>query len=75
MTAGDMTDDAPECRRCRRPVQLSVDQFDVFEHMHDVCFHDEFEHDPYDVDEECAAGGCPSRAVHPRPDRRPAKGR
>jgi hypothetical protein len=33
----------------------------VFEQMHYVCFHYEFEHDPTDVDEECGAGGCPSR--------------
>jgi len=28
--------------------------------MHYVCFHYEFEHDPFDPDEECKAGGCPS---------------
>lgn len=28
--------------------------------MHYVCFHFEFEHDPYDPDEECNAGGCPA---------------
>jgi hypothetical protein len=39
--------------------------------MHYVCFHYEFEHDPVDPDEECPAGGCPSKAVHPRPMRRP----
>jgi hypothetical protein len=43
----------------------------VFEQMHYVCFHYEFEHDPYDPDEECAAGGCPSAAIRPRPERRP----
>jgi hypothetical protein len=40
--------------------------------MHYVCFHYEFEHDPADPDEECYAGGCPSSAVHPRPERRPS---
>jgi hypothetical protein len=39
--------------------------------MHYVCFHYEFEHDPVDPDEECGAGGCPSAAVGPRPERRP----
>jgi hypothetical protein len=39
--------------------------------MHYVCFHYEFEHEPVDPDEECGAGGCPSAAVNPRPDRRP----
>lgn len=59
------------CHRCHRPVEVSRDQFDVFEHMHYVCFHYEYEHDPADPDEECTAGGCPSAAVNPRPDRRP----
>lgn len=59
------------CRRCDRPMEVSRDQFDVFEHMRYVCFHYEFEHDPTDPDEECIAGGCPSAAVNPRPDRRP----
>lgn len=39
--------------------------------MHYVCFHYEFEHDRADLDEECGAGGCPSAAVSPRPERRP----
>lgn len=55
----DMTDDLL-CRRCRRPVRVSADRFGVFEQMHYVCFHYEFEHDPFDPDEECDAGGCPS---------------
>ena len=59
------------CRRCGRPVVVEADQYDVFEQMHYVCFHYEFEHDPVDPDEECGAGGCPSKAVHPRPERRP----
>jgi hypothetical protein len=53
------------CRRCGRPVEASRDQFEVFEQMHYVCFHYEFEHDPRDPDEECSAGGCPSAAVTP----------
>jgi hypothetical protein len=28
--------------------------------MHYVCFHYEFEHDAFDPDEECTAGGRPS---------------
>jgi hypothetical protein len=59
------------CRRCRRPVEISRDQYDVFEQMHYACFHYEFEHDPTDPDEECGAGGCPSAAINPRLDRRP----
>jgi hypothetical protein len=59
------------CRRSSRPVGISRDQYDVFERMHYVCFHYEFEHDPADPDEECSAGGCPSAAVNTRPDHRP----
>lgn len=59
------------CARCKRPVRISADQYDVFEQMHYVCFHYEFEHDPIDPDEECTAGGCPSRTVNARPMRRP----
>jgi len=50
---------------------MSAQQYDVFEQMHYVCFHYEFEHDPIDPDEECSAGACPSRTVNPRPMRRP----
>ncbi len=42
--------DAPLCRRCNRPVQVSRIQFEVFEQMHYVCFHYEFEHGDVDVD-------------------------
>lgn len=31
--------------------------------MHYVCFHYEFEHRDFDVDEVCTAGGCPSSTV------------
>jgi hypothetical protein len=62
------------CHRCNRPVEVSRDQFDVFEHMHYVCFHYKYEHDPADPDEKCTAGGCPSAAINPRPDRRPGAG-
>jgi hypothetical protein len=65
---------SPVCRRCGRPVVVERQMFEVFENMHYVCFHYEFEHDPYDPDEECSAGGCPSAMLHPRPDRRPTAG-
>ncbi len=64
--------EAPCCRRCRRPVEVSRAQYEVFEQMHYVCYHYEFEHDSADPDEECSAGGCPSESVYPRPDRRPS---
>ena len=57
-----MSQDASQltCVRCRRPVRVSAEHYDVFERMHYVCFHYEFEHDPFDPDDECDAGGCPS---------------
>jgi hypothetical protein len=51
------------CLRCGRPVTVEAGRFEVFERMHYVCFHYEFEHDPFDPDEECSAGGCPSAAI------------
>lgn len=53
--------DFPDCRRCGRPVATS--DVDLFEGMHYICFHYEFEHNGVDVDEECSAGGCPARRV------------
>jgi hypothetical protein len=44
---------------------MFADQFDVFEQMHYVCFHYEFEHGEIDPDRECAAGGCPAAPVSP----------
>jgi len=40
---------------------VATPDFEVFERMHYVCFHYEFEHGDTDVDAECGAGGCPSR--------------
>jgi hypothetical protein len=40
-------------------VVVSREQYDVFERMHYVCFHMEFEHDPHDPDEDCGVPGCP----------------
>lgn len=37
--------------------------------MHYVCFHYEFEHGEFDVDEECTAGGCPSASLAKGRDR------
>jgi len=51
------------CQRCGRAVRVSADQFEVFERMHYVCFHYEFEHGETDVDQECGAGGCPSASL------------
>ena len=61
-----MTDD-PVCRRCGRPVRVSRDRYEVFEGMHYVCFHYEFEHDlnGADPDESCGDPDCPSAAINP----------
>ena len=42
---------------------MSAQQYEVFERMHYVCFHYEFEHLDRDVDEDCGAGGCPSTSL------------
>ena len=55
----------PVCRRCGASVVVSASQFDVFEQMHYLCFHFEFEHGAYDPDEECTVGGCPSASIGP----------
>jgi len=46
------------CARCGRPFRVSREHDETSERMHYVCFHYEFEHDPFDPDEECSAGGC-----------------
>ncbi len=60
-----LTSPALVCRHCGRLVGISADQFEVFERMHYSCFHYMFEHDPFDPDEECTAGGCPSASIAP----------
>lgn len=50
------------CRRCDRKVESEL-YSTVFERMHYACFHYEFEHGDIDVDEDCEAGGCPSRSA------------
>lgn len=57
------TADAPlKCVRCGRPVERSREFYEVFERMHWVCFHYEFEHGPYDPDCACRDPSCPARA-------------
>jgi hypothetical protein len=64
-----MTDvsDTPICQRCHRPVIQSRDQYDVFEQMHRVCFHYEFEHGDVDPDRACEDPSCPSRMIDKDP--------
>ena len=50
----------PTCVRCGQEVRVNRDSYEIFERMHYLCFHYEFEHAGFDPDEECDAGGCPS---------------
>ncbi len=47
------------CKRCGKPVEVFAADYDLFEQMHWLCFHLEFEHEG-DPDEagEAAAGRC-----------------
>jgi hypothetical protein len=59
-----MTDDAPLCVRCGRPVLVNREWYDVFERMHFLCFHMEFEHGDHDPDQGCDVPGCPVAETH-----------
>ena len=53
-----MTDAAPLCVRCGRPIEVNRALYaDVFERMHWLCFHLEFEH-PGDPDAPCTDAAC-----------------
>lgn len=53
-----MTDAPPRCVRCGRPVEVNRDlSADLFERMHWLCFHLEFEH-PGDPDAPCEDPAC-----------------
>ncbi len=57
-------DPPPNCVRCGEPVVVNRDQYDVFERMHWVCFHFEFEHmskdhKTADPDSACIDASCP----------------
>ncbi len=54
-----MTDDIRNCRRCQRPVVVHSEDYSLFESMHWLCFHLEFEHDDFDPDEACTDPSCP----------------
>lgn len=56
------------CRRCGLPVEAGAAHYEVFEKMHYVCFHYEFEHRG-DPDVECQAGGCPASGADLPPAR------
>jgi hypothetical protein len=46
------------CKRCKQPVLANADSYDVFEQMHWLCFHLEFEHEG-DPDKACSDPSCP----------------
>ena len=47
------------CIRCGQSVKKFKDEYEVFENMHWICFHFEFEHGEYDLDEPCEDPSCP----------------
>ena len=59
-----LTAPAQVCRACGTP-SASQDFSTVFERMHYVCFHFEFEHRERDRDEPCGLNGCPAGDTAP----------
>jgi hypothetical protein len=60
----EQSTDYPQCRRCGWPVRINRDRYELFEKMHWICFHFEFEHTPeFDPDEPCADPSCPWRRI------------
>ncbi|MDQ3813293.1 MAG: hypothetical protein M3347_05015 [Armatimonadota bacterium] len=53
-----MNQEPPLCIRCHKPVIVHQDDYQLFERMHWLCFHLEFEHDG-DPDEPCGDPSCP----------------
>ena len=55
-----MTTDTSQCKRCHRPIELNAAlSADVFEGMHWLCFHLEYEHST-DPDTACEdVSSCP----------------
>lgn len=48
----------PICVRCQKPVEANAELYEVFERMHWLCFHLEFEHEG-DADRPCSDPSCP----------------
>ena len=46
------------CVRCGKPVTVNADHYELFEKMHWLCFHLEWEHHA-DPDEACSDTACP----------------
>jgi len=50
--------DSKICISCNKPVEENADSYEVFEKMHWLCFHLEFEHSG-DPDRACDDVSCP----------------
>ena len=46
------------CKRCGQPVTANAEHYEVFEQMHWLCFHLEYEHEG-DPDKACRDPSCP----------------
>lgn len=46
------------CASCGKPVSSSRKNYELFEHMHWICFHFEFEHGDHDRDQPCDDPSC-----------------
>jgi hypothetical protein len=53
-----MSESPKICVRCNEPVVKNAESYDVFEKMHWLCFHLEFEHSG-DADTPCEDPSCP----------------
>jgi hypothetical protein len=52
-----------KCVRCGLEVRVNRESYEIFERMHWVCFHFEFEHMGFDPDEECDAPAAPEASA------------
>jgi len=46
------------CKRCKQPITVNANNYDIFEQMHWLCFHLEYEHGD-DPDKACGDPSCP----------------
>ncbi len=53
------------CKKCGEPIK-DISDYDLFEGMHWICFHFEFEHGSYDRDEPCDDISCPWNRISGR---------
>jgi hypothetical protein len=56
------------CIRCQKPVLANADNYELFERMHWLCFHLEFEHEG-DPDMPCSDPSCPWSSIDRLSDR------